>query len=344
MLNTDLKEKNLDKFLKIKVRRAEAGERELVAETILDQHYGYPVLVKPGIDGVMLTDWLGENLVAVNEKLARTGALLFRGFNTLSTESFWQFVRTLSPHQMDYVNRTSPRSLVSNKIYTSTEHPADQVIHMHNELSYSRNWPRRILFYCAEPSETGGETPIADSRKVLTALPEAVRSRFVSKGIMYVRNITPTIGLSWQQVYQTDDKQDVEAYCRKNNIDFEWVTDQHLRLTWVTAAVQEHPVSGEQTWFNHGYFYNSSNMDPVAYEVLSKEGCLPFETFYGDGSTIEPGAIDAVREAFEAAKVSFKWVKGDILLLDNLLMAHGRNAYTGNRKILVAMIDPFQQE
>jgi alpha-ketoglutarate-dependent taurine dioxygenase len=35
--------------------------------------------------------------------------------------------------------------------------------------------------------------------------------------------------------------------------------------------------------------------------------------------------------------ISFRWERGDVLLLDNYLVAHGRNPYEGPRKILVAM-------
>jgi hypothetical protein len=38
--------------------------------------------------------------------------------------------------------------------------------------------------------------------------------------------------------------------------------------------------------------------------------------------------------------VAFPWQKGDILLLDNMLVAHGRAPYAGPRKVVVAMAEP----
>ncbi|CAM5231048.1 hypothetical protein SANTM175S_04757 [Streptomyces antimycoticus] len=33
------------------------------------------------------------------------------------------------------------------------------------------------------------------------------------------------------------------------------------------------------------------------------------------------------------------WHTGDLLLIDNMLVAHGRRPYTGTRRVLVAMSD-----
>ena len=47
--------------------------------------------------------------------------------------------------------------------------------------------------------------------------------------------------------------------------------------------------------------------------------------------------LSHIREAYEQEKIIFKWQKGDIMLLDNVLMAHGREPYKGERKVAVAM-------
>ena len=68
---------------------------------------------------------------------------------------------------------------------------------------------------------------------------------------------------------------------------------------------------------------------------------LPYQTYYGDGSDIEDSIVEMLRAAYRKEMVSFRWQQGDILMLDNMLVAHGRNPFTGPRKIVVGMAQPF---
>jgi alpha-ketoglutarate-dependent taurine dioxygenase len=158
---------------------------------------------------------------------------------------------------------------------------------------------------------------------------------------MYVRNLTEGFGLSWQTVYQTNAKNVVEEYCNKNGISFSWENDKHLRITWTRPAIQNHPLTGEPVWFNHGFFFNAFNLIASVREVLFSSEEYPFNTYYGDGTPIEIEVINEIGNAYEASKKYFTWQKGDILLLDNMLMSHGRNSYKGQRSIIVGMADPY---
>jgi hypothetical protein len=178
---------------------------------------------------------------------------------------------------------------------------------------------------------------------VLEALSAGTRARFESRGFLYVRNLVKGLGLSWQEVYQTTDRKAVEKYCTDRDVKFEWTGDDNLRIRWWRPAIRRHPVKGTPLWFNHGYFFNAINLDESVHEAVGDEGRLPFNTFYGDGTPIEREVLHELRDAYEAAKVSFKWQQGDILLLDNMQVAHGRNSFTGDRKILVAMNNPYSQ-
>jgi alpha-ketoglutarate-dependent taurine dioxygenase len=44
-----------------------------------------------------------------------------------------------------------------------------------------------------------------------------------------------------------------------------------------------------------------------------------------------------ILDVYEELEVVFPWQKGDIVMLDNMLVAHARNPFAGNRKLLVAM-------
>jgi len=97
------------------------------------------------------------------------------------------------------------------------------------------------------------------------------------------------------------------------------------------------------SWFNHAAFFHVSTLDaPIRDALLSQfsEEDLPSNTYYGDGEPIEPGVLDQLRSAYSDATRVFAWQVGDLLLLDNMLMAHGREPFTGPRSILVGLAMP----
>ena len=287
-----------------------------------------------------------RNVASIRESLARDGALLFRGLNLETVDDFETFARTVSPRLIEYGERSSPRTRISKGIYTSTDHPPDQPIVLHNEQSYTFNWPMKLWFYCAQCAETGGRTPLADSRKILNRLPHEIVERFEQKQIMYVRNYNPGISLSWREAFQTGDRAEVEEYCAQEGIEVEWRDNDRLRTRQVRPAVRRHPQTGERVWFNHGLFFNLSSLEPSARETMLAvvhEDEVPFNTFYGDGAPIEPDVIDEIYNAYDTETVKFDWQRGDLLLIDNMLVAHGREPFTGDRKVLVAMAEPFKE-
>jgi Probable taurine catabolism dioxygenase len=290
------------------------------------------------MEGVMLKNWVKDHLADVESDLLKYGAILFRGFDVPTREEFQEVMKQFGHEFLSYKDRSSPRSEVKENIYNSTEHPSDQVINMHNELSYSHTWPQKIAFYCfIEPSE-GGETPIADVRKVLGRLNEATRKPFYDKGVMYRRLLQQGIGLAWQEVYQTSDRLVVEEYCKQHQLQYTWLDGDKLEIKWHRPAIRKHPETGEEAWFNHGYFFNFAALPADIKTAFETADELPFNTYYGDGTAIEDVSLQAIRQAYDEECVYFSWKQGDILLLDNMLAAHGRNSYKGKREINVVMI------
>lgn len=55
--------------------------------------------------------------------------------------------------------------------------------------------------------------------------------------------------------------------------------------------------------------------------------------------------LDHIRRAYEVETYRFQWQRGDVLLLDNMLVSHShshsRTPFTGKRQVLVAMGMPF---
>ena len=168
----------------------------LVKESLLRADASLPLVFEPALDALSLTEWAANNRASILQKLRTHGAILFRAFNPNSVEEFEQFLRVLVGDLLPYSYRSTPRSEVSGRIYTSTEYPAHQSIPLHNEMSYTREWPGMLGFFCVEPAAEGGETPIADSRRVFNLIPSAIRETFINKGVMYVRNYGEALDLS----------------------------------------------------------------------------------------------------------------------------------------------------
>ena len=315
-----------------------------VSAELLMPDRSLPLVIRPHQAALNLIEWAGDNREYVEAALARHGALLFRGFGVGSAAQFGQFVKALSGDLIEYHERSSPRSEVGDRVYTSTNYPARQRIFPHNEQSYNLLFPMKIVFYCQTPAAQGGETPIGDTRKVYQRLAPHIRDRFMEKGYMYVRNFGDGMGLPWQDVFLTSDRAEVEEYCRGAGIECEWKTGGRLKTRQVRRVAARHPRTGEPAWFNHATFFHVSTLEPALREALLgafAEDELPNNTCYGDGSRIEPAVMDELRQAYWQEMVYFPSQAEDILVLDNMLASHGRQPFSGPRKVLAVMAEPF---
>jgi hypothetical protein len=285
--------------------------------------------------------WLTENRSPIEEIVGTHGGVLLRDLGFTSASEFNRAVQIFSPDLLDYVHRSTPRTRVGGRLYTATEYPADRSIPPHNENAYSDTYPSRIYFFCLVAAERGGATPVADSRAVYRRIDPEVRERFEQMGVQYVRNFIPGVDLSWQEVFQTEHRAEVEQYCSAHGIELQWRNDAaQLTTKQRCQATVRHPGTGELVWFNQAHLFHISALrtDEQA-SIIEMFGIdnVPRNAFYGDGSPIELEVLEHIRDAYEREKAAFSWQRGDIMLLDNLLFAHARDPYQGARKILVAM-------
>jgi alpha-ketoglutarate-dependent taurine dioxygenase len=270
------------------------------------------------------------------------GAVLFRGFAPCGAAGFRNFAASFGHELLSYDFASTPRRRIADEVYSSTEYPNDQWIPQHNEQAYMLRWPMKIWFYCDDAPRQGGETPISNSRALWSRLDPAIRKRFVDRGLMYVRNYGGGLDLPWEQVFQTSERAVVEDFCRAERIICEWSADGNLRTRQICPALARHPVTGDIVWFNQAHLFHVSGLPEELREVLLavvEEADLPRNVYYGDGSTIEAGALDEIRGVYAELMLRFTWQNGDLLMLDNMLTAHGRAPFDGPRRILVAMAE-----
>ncbi|HYO62400.1 MAG TPA: TauD/TfdA family dioxygenase [Pyrinomonadaceae bacterium] len=336
----------LKKFGAVRRKAVSVSEGALVKKGFLAPGEPFPLVMEPEVGSVNLAAWAAANRESVERDLLAHGAILFRGFRVETVTKFEEFARAVSPDLLDYRERSSPRSELGKGIYTSTDYPADQSIHFHNEQSYTKSWPMKLWFYCLKAAEQRGATPIADGRRVLSLIAPEVRERFLRKRVMYVRNYADGMGLPWQTAFQTTNPAEVEAYCRRASIEFEWRGPNRLRTRQTFDTIVTHPKTGEAVWFEHTAFFHVSAVEPAMRAALLAEydeEDLPSNTYYGDGTPIEDSLLGQIRDAYERVAVRFPWREGDVLLIDNMLTSHGRDSFVGPRKIVVAMAELWPQ-
>jgi len=316
-----------------------------------------------------LCQHLKERADAVQEALARHGALLFRGFAVEGPEDFERLARAIDDDlKRDYMG-TSPRGAVSGSVFNASELPDYYPIPQHCEMSFCAQPPRRVFFCCLQPpAEGSGETPLCDFRAVWRDLDPGVRSRFEEGGLRIVRNYAgpdageptdPTQLKPWPEMFGTTDRQAVEERCRAEGFEPEWLEGGALRLISTQPVGRPHPVTGEMAWHNHVTTFHVGTA-AAEYERIAR--LRPTERHRGllrmareldrqlrarppeergmhctraDGSEIPDEDLDHVRDVVWSHLVVEPWRRGDVVAIDNHSVSHGRLPYEGPRRIAV---------
>jgi alpha-ketoglutarate-dependent taurine dioxygenase len=309
---------------------------------------GLPLVIEPESGCGGFEALLHDRRDFFSERLLEYGALLFRGFAEPDLAPFRRFVAAFSGSGtlFDYAGGASPRSALGGEkdgLYSSTEYPSSMGLSLHNELSYADLYPNRLFFFCLVAADEGGETTLGDSRRILRRIDAGILDTFRTRQVRYVRNLSPDrgSGYSWQDAFETDEPDLAERHCRRIGADFEWRDGGVLRLSQIRPATAFHPETGEEVWFNQADGFHPSALDPATYAVFleqaGSEDGFRLNVTYGDGSPIEAETLAHIRAVLLEETVPHRWQPGDILVLDNLLAAHGRMPFSGPRKIALAM-------
>lgn len=310
-----------------------------------DRNGWAPLEVTPGDVGA---DGTPEALVAhldsadLDALLVREKAVVFRGFH-VPADGLDPVLDRLLPRRLAYVHGNSPRTKVGSNVYTSTEYPQEYTISMHNEMSYAHAWPTRLAFYCAVAPETGGATPVVDAALWLGSLDDEVREAFRG-GVRYTQNLHGGRGLgkSWQDTFETDDRDEVDAFLKEAGADWSWGPGNSLMVSQVRHSTVRHPDTGAELWFNQSDQWHPASLGDETAKALAQimpPSELPQYVTFADGSPIPDAYVLQVRDRGLENAVDVDWHEGDLLVIDNLLVGHGRRPFTGPRRVLVAMSD-----
>jgi alpha-ketoglutarate-dependent taurine dioxygenase len=321
------------------MRRKAVETTKLVQTSFLPgRDESMPIVITPAVDNVDLPQWCASHKDDIEQYLGRYGAILFRGFDLTDASDFEAVASSVVEDLFaDYGDL--PPEEAGQRIYGVTPYPPDKTILFHNESSHLSTWPLRQFFFCMLPAPVRGETPLLDCRAVCDALDPEILEEFAQKGLMYVRNFSEGIDVSWRDFFHTEDEAEVERTCEKAGMSCEW-TENGLRVRQVTKAVRTHPRTGAKIFFNQVQLHDVSCLDDetrTALRNLFADKDLPRNVYFGDGTPIPDELIARIGEIYEELCVEFPWQKGDLVAVDNMIVSHARRPYSGERKHLVAM-------
>jgi alpha-ketoglutarate-dependent taurine dioxygenase len=333
---------------------------DVVVSTPYAPGEGFPLFVQPK-DPALRDDraafgaWFRDNKERFDEMLAQAGAIVFRGFPLTDTASFGDLIGHYGSPRFGYAGGSSPRRNLQGRVFESTYTPPDQVIMLHQEMAYLPNWPSRIAFFCRIPSVTGGETFIADMRRVTRTLDPALVGEVEKRGVRYRRNFREAslstgdswldaVHRSWQTAFDTDDRGAAMAACEAMGLKAEWLDDGSLDTVYRAPGIIAHPRTGEKLWFNH--FATKTicveSIGQMRYDNYERhygsDKARPYNTTFGDGTKISGEQINELYRVLRLCRIGFAWSQGDLMLLDNYITAHGRNEYSGLRDVQVALL------
>eukprot|EP01138_Halocafeteria_seosinensis_P003166 gb/GECG01003239.1/.p1 GENE.gb/GECG01003239.1/~~gb/GECG01003239.1/.p1 ORF type:complete len:423 (+),score=24.21 gb/GECG01003239.1/:1-1269(+) len=320
-----------------------------------------------------LTQWIEDNKDFLSERLREHGAIKFQGFNLDDARDFEKVATAYEGELSTAYRGTTPRTLQegTNAIFSAAEFSSVIPIAQHIEMSFLPYPPQRLFFFCHTPPKEFGETSLCDFRKVWRDLDPQVREELEVRGLKYVRNyhkgpkwyyFDPTKLKGWEALFGTSDKHEINRECQKTSQNVEWNGDD-LRITNEAGPTRVHPETGEVAMSNHLLIFHPCMFGQESWHVFKRTWRLVeflkfiigtifcwlylllvdsrdsgMNTLYADGTDtpVSTKTIGHIRDVSWKHMIFPKWEKGDVLMIDNRIVSHGRQPSAPPRKILVA--------
>ena len=288
------------------------------------------------------------------------GALLIRDTGLRGPQEFAAFLQEIDFRPHSYVGGTTPRTEYAAGVYSATDLPPDRRILLHQEMAYLDDVPDYVVFYCQEPAEHGQKTNlIGDMRAFTEQLPESFTRRFRGKRARLRRRLPPAgeknevykDKKSWQESLGTGDRGQARRIARQRGWELAWTDDDCLEITQEPARFfRPHPIHGE-LWCTQAMVFQPESWRLVA----ERDGRTADAERLAETMATAPESLscmimeDGTDVSVEECRIWFKMVceretpyalgRGEVIILDNMLTAHGRSTFTGSRRLFAALGD-----
>ena len=288
----------------------------------------------------------GPSKTVVSDLINAHGFVLFRGYDIKSDSDFHRFIESFRLDNFKYADSFSNavRHNRTERVFTANEAPPNVEIFLHHEMAQTLTFPGALFFFCEQAAESGGATPVCRSDLTLKTL-EAENPSFVAKlrkvGVKY-RNSMPSEanlesgqGRSWKDTLTVGNEQEAEDKLSALGYRFNWLDDGGLSVQTPALAAVDHFGRGKDVFFNQlvaaaaGWTMAADDKEP--------------RLCFGDNTPIrQEDLADAINAAYRHT-VDLNWQTGDVALLDNLKVMHGRRPFEGRRSVLASLCNPISR-
>lgn len=277
----------------------------------------------------------------IDAALPEFGGVLLRGLRLTDKASFEQVVADLEYARVGYQGGIAVRKNDSGVALSASQEDHRITLSPHNEMAYLPQYPRKIFFFCETAALHGGEVPISDIREAVKGIPRHIQDALRARGVRYYRNLARVSSrgeMGWVETFGTDDKGLVQQHLLASGYECQWGENDRLRYHYYRDAFIAHPETGEELWFNqvtelHCSYWRSHPDFPAD----RPDHEYPATTAYGDGTGFDPDLISFLRGALWRTTRAVRMKRGDVLVLDNQVLQHGRFAYEGPRRHFVSL-------
>ena len=291
------------------------------------------------LDGA--TAWIAENRRQLCDRAALHGAILFRGFPLTGAEDFDRFITAFDLPNFPYEDSLSNavRVIKTPRVFTANEAPPTVTIFLHHEMAQTPIYPGKLFFFCEQPADTGGATPLCRSDVLwdrLRAECPGFAGDCESKGLKYSNvmpsqnDLTSGMGRSWQSTLRASTPEQAEDRLKALGYSWTWLDDGCLRATTPVLPAVRKLADGRTSFFNQLI---------AAFQGWKDERNDPSKAItFGDGTPLDRDAVNVATRLGEELSFNVPWQRGDVALVDNFVTMHGRRAFTGTRKVLASLV------
>lgn len=340
----------------------------------------FPIVLSPSLNQPFdaILDEISARRTELLEILHRNGAILLRNCNIENIRDFHRVLEVIEV--LPAGNHEYYGEVIRNKIGSHGREVTlvgdDDVVIPHTEAYYWYRQPKYISFYCEQSDCEAGETPLFDCAGIMKSIPSDLLGKlkgakvlmqyiYASESRTRASRQYPTVQLknTWQRIFETRDKKEVERELDRDDVEFCWMNNDELLVKVVTDLISKHPATG-QLCFRGVRYPSRSNHEYMLKEFIKPRlgdrtyGTLaallfkfrssdPRRYFWTDSIVdmeLSKREENDLTEAYFKNCSIFRWKTGDMILIDNLKMAHARLNVDAHRKICIFIGEYFDQK